>query len=423
MRYLLVISLFILSFSNSNAQDGWTWTELANMPEGVANNAVCSAYCGDTLCVYSFSGIDQTLIPAGIHLKSWRYNTVTQEWISLPDVPDFQGKIAAGASTVNNLIYVVGGYYVNDNFTEESSDDIHIFDPETNSWLNDGALIPVPIDDQVQAVWNDSLIFVVTGWSDFQNVNAVQIYDPANDEWLEGTPTPNFGTYRVFGGAGSITGDSLFYYGGVSNSFNSTNELRRGVINPDDPSEVTWSVVGDGPGDDGYRCAPVFFGPRLYWIGGAGNGYNFDADAYDGSGIVDPLNRIIAYHSHLGIWEEGLGAPFGQMDFRGAAQVSPTSWIICGGMEADQVVSSRTFLLELDPSVGVNEETSCVSFIANSLVSACEEPQSYWVYDLSGRLCWTGAVSQGSSVDLAQNLPSGIYVVRYGATSTRLVIK
>jgi len=61
------------------------------MPEPVANNAVVSAMCGDTLCVYSFCGIDETKTPAGIHLKSWRYNTVTQVWSQLADVPDDTG--------------------------------------------------------------------------------------------------------------------------------------------------------------------------------------------------------------------------------------------------------------------------------------------------------------------------------------------
>ena len=152
-----LLATFVLFASDvSFAQPGWTWTQLPSMPEPVGNNAVTHGYSGDSLCVYSFTGIDSTLTPEGIHLKSWRYNTVSQEWMELPYVPDFQGKIAAGASTVGNLIYVVGGYYVNPNFTEESSDDIHIFDPETNSWLADGALIPVPIDDHVQAVYNDS---------------------------------------------------------------------------------------------------------------------------------------------------------------------------------------------------------------------------------------------------------------------------
>ena len=40
--------------------------------------------------------------------------------------------------------------------------------------MPDGADIPKAIDDQVQAVWQDSLIYVITGWSNTTNVVDVQ---------------------------------------------------------------------------------------------------------------------------------------------------------------------------------------------------------------------------------------------------------
>ena len=117
IRYLSIL-VCVFSALYSNSQSTFTIEELPPMPEPVANNAVTSAYCGDTLCVYSFCGIDSTKTPQGIHLKAWRFNTVTELWSQLPDVPDDtgNGKIAAGASTVGNKIYVIGGYYVEDNF-------------------------------------------------------------------------------------------------------------------------------------------------------------------------------------------------------------------------------------------------------------------------------------------------------------------
>lgn len=205
------------------------------MPEPVANNAVVSAMCGDTLCVYSFCGIDETKTPAGIHLKAWRYSTETQLWTQLPDVPDDtgNGKIAAGASVVNNKIYVIGGYYVGNDFSEESSDDVHVFNPETNEWEEDGAIIPVPIDDHVQAVWDESLIYIVTGWSDTGNVPDVQIYNSSDNIWLQGTATPNNSNYKVFGGSGDIIGNRIIYHGGVRGGFGffPTAEVRVGNIN------------------------------------------------------------------------------------------------------------------------------------------------------------------------------------------------
>ena len=70
--------LFVAIALQGLAQPGWDWAELSGMPEPVANNAVTHGCCGDTLCAYSFTGIDSTLTPSVIHLKAWRYNTVNQ---------------------------------------------------------------------------------------------------------------------------------------------------------------------------------------------------------------------------------------------------------------------------------------------------------------------------------------------------------
>jgi len=326
------------------------------MPERIANNAVCEGFVGDTAFVYSFSGIDTTKLYSGINLRSMRYNTITQEWSNLPDLPDTLGKIAAGANYVNGKIYIIGGYHVFSNNNELSSNKVHIFDPETNEFLDDGEDIPVPIDDQVQAVWRDSLIYVVTGWSNNGNVNNVQIYNPSLDEWSVGTSTPNNNIYRAFGASGVIIGDTIFYNGGATGGqFASTGRLRKGIINPDNPTEIEWSELGLNPGAAGYRMAAVSVEDKAFWIGGSGVTYNFNGIAYNGSGGVSPLNRILRYNSSEDSWFEGLGAPFNIMDLRGAAQISDTEFIICGGMELDQKVTERAFLLTFDPLNSIQE--------------------------------------------------------------------
>ena len=113
--------------------------------------------------------------------------------------PDTLGKVAAGASRVGNIIYIFGGYHVLANGDEISSNKVHRFDVSQNQFISDGAPIPIPIDDHVQAVWKDSLIFVVTGWSNSQNVANVQIYNPSTDTWLAGTSVPNTSHDKVFG--------------------------------------------------------------------------------------------------------------------------------------------------------------------------------------------------------------------------------
>ena len=412
-KFFVLILLFPLGIYS---QTGWTWTELNSMPERISNNAVTEGVdANGDVNVYSFSGIDSTKLYSGINLKGYRYNTVTTIWDTIAPLPDVQGKIAAAASTVKNKIYIIGGYHVNANGTEVSSAKTHIFDPITNAYLPNGADIPIAIDDHVQAVWRDSLIYVITGWSNTTNVPDVQIYDPANDNWQVGTATPNQTQYRMFGASGTIIGDTIYYNGGVTSgfSFNATSYLRRGIIDANDPTIITWSLEQDNPGGKGYRMAAAKYQNRCFWIGGSGTAYNYDGIAYNGSGGVEPHTRILTYQKDWNIWFEGLGAPFGIMDLRGIAQITPTSWIICGGMETGQQVTNRAFLLEFDPIAGGIEEKTKqeLAIFPNPAtdiitVKTAYDSAQFTVYSITGKQVLKGFLN--SKIDVS-SLPNGIY--------------
>ena len=389
------------------------------MPEPISNNAICEAIVNDTTYVYSFCGIDTTKLYSGINLHAYSYNMVSQEWSTLLDVPDSLGKIAASANYVNGLIYIIGGYHVLSNSTETSSNKVHIFDPLTNTYLPDGATIPVPIDDQVQAVWRDSLIYVVTGWSNNGNVNNVQIYNPFLNNWTVGTSTPNDNFFKAFGASGIFIEDTLFYNGGATGgSFNSTGRLRKGYVDPSEPSNITWELFEDNPGAEGYRMASVSVFDKAFWIGGSGVTYNFDGIAYNGSGGVSPLDRVLRYNSEEGNWGEGLGAPFAVMDLRGAAKISETQFVICGGMMENQQVSDRVFLLTFDPLNGI-EDISPEPFsidpspiedhldlfgkFNNSIIS---------IYDELGRECFSQLYSGNNLIIETQEWRAGVYILQ-----------
>jgi len=237
--------------------NGQDFIELPDLPEAVANNVVTDAMVSGVKYIYSFSGIDSTKQFSGIHKKAFRYNTATKIWDRINDLPSGNGRIAAAASTVKNKIYILGGYEVFSGGGESSFDKVHAYDPETNEYLEDGMPIPIPIDDQVQAVYKDSLIYVVTGWSNNGNVADVQIYDPANDSWSTGTPVPNTVDYKVFGASGAILGDTLYYIGGARSgaSFPATTFSRKGYIIPDNPTDIEWSGVSGIPAARCYRAA------------------------------------------------------------------------------------------------------------------------------------------------------------------------
>ena len=319
--------------------------------------------------VYSFSGIDETKIYSGIHKKAFRYNTQTQVWDEIAELPSGNGRIAAGASVVKNKIYIIGGYEVFSNGSEVSVDKTHIYNPETNSYETDGTPIPLAIDDHVQAVWRDSLIYVVTGWSNTTNFPNVQIYNPSNDEWTVGTSVPNTNDYKVFGASGAIIGDTIYYLGGAKSSsgFNISNSLRRGIIDPNDPTNITWSLVPNAS-ENVYRAAALPIGNSIYWIGGSEITYNFNGIAYNGSGGVPPREDLTILMTETDTLITRVPDMFGNgmpqvMDLRGIASLNDGGRaIIVGGMMANQQVTDRVFEVDVWTALVANHNITLTKF-------------------------------------------------------------
>ena len=283
----LIVSIFSFFFIFNAVSQSWQWTELNNMPFATSNNAVCEARVAGNEFVYSFGGIGTGKTYADIHLRSFKYNVMSDLWQEIDPLPDGLSKIASGASFVKGKIYIIGGYHVYSNGNEVSSDKVHVYNPTTEAYEADRTPIPIPIDDHVQCVYKDSLIFVVTGWSNAGNVPNVQIYDPTFNSWQVGTSTPNNVYYTSFGASGYIIGDTIYYHGGASGgSFGARNYLRKGFINPSDPTNIVWLPYESAIGINGYRSACSGDGSVVFWVGGSSVSYNYNGIAYNGSGGV-----------------------------------------------------------------------------------------------------------------------------------------
>ncbi len=420
--YLFLSLLFLLQSFLVQAQT-WTSELLTPMPEKVSNNSVAAATVNGVPYVYSFGGIDDTKIYSGIHLKGFRYNALTNSWSETPPLPDDTnqgGKIAAGASTVKNKIYIIGGYHVFANGSERSSEKVHIYEPESNTFLADGAPIPRAIDDHVQAVWRDSLIFVVTGWSNTTNYPDVQIYNPALDEWTLGTFTPNNTEYKVFGASGTIVGDTLYYTGGArfGANFPLTNFLRKGYINPDDPTDITWSNESQDL-SKGYRMASITYNDKALWLGGSVVSYNYNGIAYNGSGGVSPLGRIVTYDPSDGQLSENPNAILPIMDLRGIAHIAPNQFIIAGGMVKNQAVTNQTLLVTDVDFTSIEGFSSSLSFnIFPNPTSDFFDIEgletgvfSVEIFDLKGTKVLSKQLVKGERIAV-EDLQNGVYWVR-----------
>jgi hypothetical protein len=422
--------LFVFLFS-STALSAQNWISLTPLPEPVTNNAVTQARVGDSLYIYSFTGLDKTKIWSGIHLKAWRLAFGDTDWQALPPVPDpAGGKIAAAASTVKGKIYLIGGYHVAANGTEISSRKVHRFDPATNAWLSDGADIPVPIDDQVQAVWRDSLIFVVTGWSNSTNVPNVQLYNPGTDTWAVGTPVPNLVNYKVFGGSGTIIGDTLYYAGGArtGSNFPATTFFRKGYIHPDDPTQIDWSGATE-PLAQGYRMACLDLFGQAAWLGGSDVTYNYNGIAYNGSGGVPALDRVTLYDPATGRSEQYLNQLISpSMDLRGAAKILPALFVLAGGMGPNQTVSDQVRLYNFFQLLPAKQPEPAFTYrvypnpASEVLNLETPEPVTAVLFDVYGKKCGTASGSGLLRISV-HHLPAGVYFLEMRAGSGSTIMK
>ncbi len=357
--FLVFAELVCINENKIHAQN-WQLIEEIIMPKAVTNAAVSEGMNNDTSCVYIFGGLDSTKNYAGIHRHSYKFNIETKKWYQLPDLPDNMGKIASAANYHKGIIYIFGGYYVFANGSEKSSNLVHRFDCKTNTFLPNGKDIPIAIDDHVQAMWRDSLIYLITGWNNTTNVANVQIYNPSKDVWLAGTSTPNNNTYKSFGASGIILGDTIFYMGGASSTsgFPIQNTLRKGIINKENPADIVWS---SSIGEKTYRAVATTNYGRISWLGGSDITYNYDGIAYNGSGGVDPSSKIKTYDINIGQLKTN-EENFLPMDLRGIASFNEEIKYIAGGMTSGQKVSNLLLRIGGESIIPASKETSISAF-------------------------------------------------------------
>ncbi len=311
----------------------------------VANNAVAAVETSAGWSVFSFLGIDSTKLWSGVTTASFRWDVGSPAW-QVIDPPPGPGRLAATAQAFDGKIFLFGGYTVAENGAEESVPQVDVLDPETGRWTR-AAPMPVPVDDAVSGVWRDSLIYLVSGWHDSDNVSDVQVYDPASDAWAQATPIPG---PPVFGHAGGIAEDAIVYVDGARvqaepRTFVLETSSWLGRIDAGDPTRIAWERLPDHPGPGLYRAASVGTGSRILFAGGSDNPYNYSGIGYDGR-RAEPWPGAFAFDVATGSWIEIAAAGTPAMDHRGVVIAGDRAFIV-GGMTAGQRVTNRVTELPL----------------------------------------------------------------------------
>jgi hypothetical protein len=115
--------------------------------------------------------------------------------------------------------------------------------------------------------------------------------------------------------------------------------------------------------------------------------------------------------------------PHGVMDLRGIAKLSNNRWIICGGMESNQIVSNRTFLLEsnsLDLPSQPNDPLE-IRYTENGVKVTSHYQQLFELVDVSGRV--VKRFEQSKELEIKRSeFKQGTYLLRYnsGAKTIRI---
>jgi len=344
---LLLICLVVSLITVGQGQ--WRFTKLTNMPVASSDNAVCEAvFSNGVKFVYSFGGVRNPLNEDGIHREVQKYTVSTNSWSIVASIPDTLGKLGTSASFVNNRIYLIGGHYsVDDSLI--TSNRVHVFNPFIDTFEVDGANLPVPIDHHLQAVWRDSLIFVVGGWSETGTTSSVQVYNPYFNSWELGTELPEDDFFKSYGSSGVILGDTIFYYGGTfeGNENGISSGLRKGVIDPDNPTEIDWEFVGSYSNAPSNKAVCAGHGDKMFVFGGSEYQFNYKGETEETAIQPFVAQRILNFSVISGAFtlSESVDFSIGRKGSRGLAKLGGGNWITCGGIDSLQQASKSVYLL------------------------------------------------------------------------------
>jgi len=314
------------------------------LPVPISDNAVAAVETRDGWAVFSFLGIDSTRQRGGITNTALRWDVGSDAWRAVAPVPG-QGRLAATAQAVGGRVYLFGGYTVAEDGSERSLARVDAYDPGLDRWSR-AAPMPTPVDDAVSGVWRDSLVYLVSGWHDTDNVAEVQVYDPAADAWRAATPIPG---PPVFGHAGGLTGDVIVYIDGArmdpgrAPRFVHEASSWLGRIDHADPTRITWHRLPDHPGPPLYRAASGAMGRLVVFAGGTDNPYNYDGIGYDGV-AAEPRSAVFAWDVGTGMWRELAPLAVPTMDHRGLAVAGERVYVV-GGMSGGPSVTAGTALV------------------------------------------------------------------------------
>ena len=341
IRYLSVTLIALVS-SASFAQT------IPDLPEPVTSNSVASVTLRGKTYIVSMLGLAPGKQFSDMHNHVWMHTLGDFNWQQLPAVPSKQnlnGRVAASATALNNNFFIFGGYTVNADGSVQTSEDSYRLDPVTKRYtkLND---IPVPIGDSVALSYQNRYIYLASGWSDYGNVNLVQIFDNYTQRWSQATPLPGKG---VFGLSGAMVDNKMLLCDGVTLDYftDKPRQLRAeaacylGVVG-NNANSIDWRVVPHPTGKARFRMAAIateVAGQKVIaFIGGSTTAHRFNGIGYNQQ-PAEPSSEVWLYSIADQKWLSAENST-AIMDLNSLVEINGSIYSV-GGMQAEQQVSNK----------------------------------------------------------------------------------
>ena len=309
------------------------------LPIAHSNNAVAIASAAGQPTLYSFNGLRAGKSHTDVSKQAFACPLAASACEQIADVPVPEGRLASSAITLQNQIYLFGGYSVAEDGTEISTPEVFAYDPTKRVYIK-RADMPTPVDDAVLFTHQDRYIYLVSGWHNEGNVSLVQVYDTETDTWARATDYPGS---PVFGHAGGAVDGEIIIADGVAvigmkdgrRQFGEVDEVWHGTIAPDNHLAIEWTTRPAHPFGPLYRMAAIGSRERgqIIFAGGGDNPYNINGVGYDGTPAI-PSSTVFAFDLSAQDWIKLGDLDTPSMDHRGLLE-SDGQYYILGGLDSD----------------------------------------------------------------------------------------
>lgn len=267
---LVAAALPVFTQSAAPEPDRGTWRTAAPAP--TKRTEVAAAALRDM--IYVAGGFEKPSLSNALRFAITpaveAYDSASDRWTAKAPMP--AGLHHIGIGVVDGRLYVIGGYQQLGFSVWQPVATVYVYDPATDAWT-EGAPMPTARGALSVAVL-DGQLYAIGGYDGKANSAAVEAYDPARRVWTSRAPLP---TPRDHLAAAAASG-KIYAIGGRLNG-----DYRRNlsVTEAYDPGTDRWSRAADLPtARSGITAAEV--GGKIYVFGGEGGEGTFrENEAYD----------------------------------------------------------------------------------------------------------------------------------------------